>query len=136
MTLLRSMGAVLAMIVPAGRVASVDRKRIALYSYLALLVALVGVSIRFVLAEPYSDPPPMFEPGVLAFLILSSLHLLYFRRELAELRQGWVERHPWLHYLVRTEPESLGLRSMALSSVGWAILAVVLLTIWIVFIRA
>ncbi len=112
-----------------------DRKRIALYSYLALLVGLVGVIIRFVLAEPYSDPPPMFEPGVLAFVILSGLHLWYFRCELAELRQGWVERRPWLRYFITTEPQSLSLHTMALT-VGWAILAFVLLTIWIIFIRA
>ncbi len=30
-----------------------DRKRIALYSYLALLVALVGVFLRFLLADVF-----------------------------------------------------------------------------------
>ena len=34
-----------------------DRKRIALYSYLALLAGLVGVFVRVSLTDPYSDQP-------------------------------------------------------------------------------
>ncbi len=111
-----------------------DRKRIALYSYLALLVALVGVFVRFLFADPYSDQPAGLGYAFPILLLLTSIHLLYFRRELAEIRQGWVERRPWLRHFITTEPQSLSLRMIVLS-LGWAILAFVLLTIWIMFVR-
>ncbi len=109
------------------------RKRIVLYSYLALLVALVGVLVRFLFADPYSDEPPGSGYAYPILLMLSAIHLLYFRHEWAELRQGWVERRPWLRHFINTEPQPLSPR-MILLSLGWATLVFVSLVILIIFV--
>lgn len=111
-----------------------NRQRGVLYSYLALLVGLLGLLARFSLADPYSDLPIVIEFGQLVFLLLAGFHLWYFRREWEQMRLGWVQRRPWLRYFVRTQPQSfVSLRSIALS-VAWFALALVLLTLWLLFI--
>ena len=110
-----------------------DRKVIAWYSYVALLVLLLGVSAAFWSRDPYSDPPAALEVGWLALLLLFGLNLWYFRREWDQMRSAWVERRPWLRYVVRTEPQPFGC-SMVQTLGGFA-LALVLLTIWLIFIR-
>lgn len=111
-----------------------SRKRSAWYSYLALLVGLLGLLAGFLLADPYSNPPAALEPGPLMFLLLAGIHLWYFRREWEEMRLGWVQRRPWLRYFVRTQPQSfVSPRAIALS-VGWFALAIVLLSVRLLFI--
>lgn len=109
-----------------------DRRTIALYSYLALLVPLAGFFVGSALRDPYSDPPVALELGALVLLLLIGLHLWYFRREWEELRLAWVRRRPWLRSVVRTRPFASP-RSMA-ASAGWFSLAVVLLTLWMLLV--
>jgi hypothetical protein len=110
-----------------------DRRAIAWYSYLALLVLLLGDLAAFWSRDPYSDPPVALEVGWLALLLLFGLHLWYFRREWEQMRRGWVERRPWLRYVVRTEPQPF--RRSMVQTLGGVALALVLLTVWLLFIR-
>jgi hypothetical protein len=105
---------------------------IARYSQLTLLVLLVALAGLFVglsLRDPYSDPPVALEVGWLALLLLFGLHLWYFRREWEQMRRGWVERRPWLRYVVRTEPQPF--RRSIVQALGGFALLLVLLTVWL-----
>ncbi len=111
-----------------------DRKVIAWYSYLALLVLLVGFLAASSSRDTYSDPPVALDVGLLALVLLGGLHQWYFRREWGQMRRVWVERRPWLRHVVRTEPQTFR-RSLSLS-LGSFVLTFVLLTIWIMFVAA
>lgn len=71
-----------------------DRKSIAWYSHLSLSVITVGVIVSSLLSGPYSIQQAVLEFAVPTLLLLVLLHLWYFRCELAEIRQEWVERRP------------------------------------------
>ena len=107
---------------------------IARFSRLTLLVAVAGLFVGFSLGDPHSDLPVALDAGMLALLLLVGLHLWYFRRELEQMRRGWVERRPWLRYVVQTEPQPF--RRSMVQALGWFVLTFVLLTIWIVFVAA
>ncbi len=110
-----------------------DRKKIAWYSYLALAMVEAALLISFWSIDPYADQSVLFAMVLLAILLLTPLHLWYFRREWDELRQGWVRHRPWLRYFISTNQQTVASPHWIMRSALWFVLSVVLITLWIFF---
>ncbi len=111
----------------------VTRRTWAWRSYAALLIALLVVYVAMA-RDPYSDPRPVLELAPLVLLFLTAANQLYFRREWADLRREWVERHPWLRYVVSAEDTAT--MPFIARTVVWVILVVVILAVWMTLIPA
>ena len=109
-----------------------DRSAAARYSFLALLVPMLGILVAMLRSvRSYADPPVALEFGPPAFLVASGLHFWYFRREWERVRRGWVESRPWLRYVIASEPQSF--RDSVVAALAFFVVGIVLLTLWVTF---
>ena len=74
-----------------------QRRQIAGRSYLLLMAIYLPLFLVFATSiMSGGNPSPIFQLSFGCIFVAAGLHLLYFRREMAQVNQDLVERYRWL----------------------------------------